>query len=513
MMSVMDEVKIALHGVWQRRWLAMAVAWGLCLLGWLLVSLVPNSYESRARILIDLNDVLPDATTDVLGQRQRLEELRQTIASARALEQVALTSGMIDRGADDRTRADAVARLQEAVEVNATQDNIFELVATIGAGGRSDSDSAQLSTRVVEAIITVFRDEQIRGGSASAQQNVRFLDTQIAEVERRMREAEAARAAFEARNFGLLPGAGSATSRIDAARAEMAQIDTQLIAAQSTLGAINAQLSATPPTISVPGIGSTGASVARQQLASAQTELANMRARGLTDVHPDVMALNAQIAALRSQVAREPSGAASGSSSPNPAYAGLQMQRAERQGQVTALQSRRGQLQAEISAITSRRTQEPAIAAEYDRLNRDYNVQKDQYDRLVTQRESQRLRGAAESNADAVRIDVIDPPTRPRLPVSPNRPLLLLAVLFAGLGGGLAAAFAVSQIQTTYPTAQRLAQASGLPVIGSVTEILTDELRAGRRVKLKRFAMAGGGLAALCLVLLAVEFVQRGMVG
>jgi len=230
-----------------------------------------------------------------------------------------------------------------------------------------------------------------------------------------------------------------------------------------------------------------------------------MRARGLTAAHPDVIAITAQIATLRAQVAREPA-TGGGGGSQNPAYAGLVGQRA-------ALSARKGQLAAEIAQINSSRIQEPAVAAEYDRLNRDYTVLKDQYDRLVARREQVRLVGAAESNADAVRIQVLDPPSTPSLPTKPNKPLLLLAVLFAGLGGGAAAAFALSQLQTTYPTAERLARASGLPVLGSVTEILTDELRNSRMLKLKRFAMAGGALAALCMLLLTVEFVQRGSVG
>ncbi|MFM6854732.1 MAG: GNVR domain-containing protein, partial [Sphingopyxis sp.] len=320
-------------------------------------------------------------------------------------------------------------------------------------------------------------------------------------------------AGFEARNLGLLPGAGSPSMRIESARAELSQIETQLAGAQSGLAAANAQLGATPATINVPGMSAVGGGVARQQLASAQAELSGMRARGLTESHPDVIALQAQIAALRAQASREPTGVSGGSSSPNPAYSSLQSMRAERQAQVTALLTRRGQLQAEMGQISATQTQQPAVAAEYDRLNRDYNMIKDQYDRLSARREQVRLRGAGETMGDAVRVEVLDRPTSPTAPAKPNKPLLLFAVLFAGLGGGIAAAFAMSQVQTTYPTAARLSRASGLPVIGSVTEILTDDLKASRRARMGRLALAGGGLAALCVVLLVVEIVQRGTVG
>ncbi len=50
MNNIYDELRAALHSIWHRRWLALAVAWGVCLVGWLIVALVPNTYESHARL-------------------------------------------------------------------------------------------------------------------------------------------------------------------------------------------------------------------------------------------------------------------------------------------------------------------------------------------------------------------------------------------------------------------------------------------------------------------------------
>lgn len=58
MTSLFEELLSALHSVWHRRWLALAVAWGVCMLGWLVVALIPNAYESRARIFVQLDDAL-----------------------------------------------------------------------------------------------------------------------------------------------------------------------------------------------------------------------------------------------------------------------------------------------------------------------------------------------------------------------------------------------------------------------------------------------------------------------
>ena len=514
MNGLYDELRVALHGIWTRRWLALAVAWGVCLVGWVVVATIPNTYESRARLLVDINNILPDASgVSPYADRRQIDEIRQTLTSARNLEKVAITTGLVPAGSTERDRTDAVAMLQKSIRVVPQQDNIFELVSAISVSGLSDAENAKLASGVVDSLITVFRDEQLRGGRASSRQGIRFLDSQLAERQTALREAEARRAAFEAQNIGVIPGAGGGAGfRIDTARSELAQVEAQIAAAQGALSAAQSQLAATPSSITVPGLASAGGGVARQQLAGAQAELSAMRARGLTDAHPDVIALRSQIGSLQAQAAREPTGGTAASTTQNPAYAQLVAMRAERAATLSALQQRRGQLQAEVAAATARQLQAPGATAEYERLNSDYTVLKDQYDRLLAQREQLKLRGDVETETDTVRVELIDPPSRPRSPVSPNRPLLLTLVLLAGLGAGIAAAFFATQVQSTYATADRLARASGLPVLGSITEVLTPARSLLRRRKLVWLAGGSGALVAMFLILLTVEYVQRGMV-
>ena len=60
MNTVLTELRIAAYGAWQRRWMALAIAWGVAMLGWLAVAMFPNSYESKARIFVQLDDVLAE---------------------------------------------------------------------------------------------------------------------------------------------------------------------------------------------------------------------------------------------------------------------------------------------------------------------------------------------------------------------------------------------------------------------------------------------------------------------
>lgn len=496
MNSLYDEFRIAVHSVWNRRWLALAVAWGVCLAGWLVVAMIPNKYESKALIQVRVLQMLPDQTGMAQqDQRKNIQDLGQTLTSSPNLAKVVRGTDLGSTIATDRELAGKVEGLRANIEVKPEQDGFFAITVKQASG--------KLARDVVQKLIDVAEDDNIAGDRKATGQTLRFLNSQIEARGKQLQEAEAKRVAYETQNLGLLPGVGSVSQRMEASRAELSQIDSQLIQARSALAALNGQLAGTPQTLAGGSFGGGAPSA----LAQAQGELASMRARGFTDSHPDVVAAKNQIAALRSQGG----GAAGGYRTPNPAYSSLQSMRAEREATVTALSARKSALQADMAALAAKQTAEPGVAAEYQRINRDYEALKEQYDKLLVNRDQISLRGAADTQTDSVQFRVVKEPSFSNVPAVPNRPLLLAAVLIAGVGAGIGAAFALGHLQTSFPTAAKLERASGLPVIGSISQMLTGEEREQRKQKMKLFYGASAGLVAVCAVLLVAEFVQRGL--
>ncbi len=504
MTNIYEEVRIALYGIWHRRWLALAIAWGVCLLGWLVVATVPNSYESKARIFVQIDDVLSDQI-GIGGDRKRdIERVRQTLTSSVNLEKVVRATRLGDKVTSDKQMESTVLGLAKNIKVVSQQDNLFEISASSGSGGFTDTENAKLAQDIVQKMIDIFREENLAGGRGEMTDTLAFMDQQLADRQKDLESAEQKRQEFESKNATMMPGSGGLTGKIEGARSELRGVESDLLAAQSAVASISGQLSGTPPTIMVPG----AQGGAKGSLAQAQSDLGSMRARGLTDSHPDVIALKAQIASLSRAASSEggPSGA------PNPAYSSLQSLKADREASLIALQSRKASLQQEISQFTAQQYGEPAIAAEASRINRDYDVLKENYDKLLRDREQLRLRGQVESERDAVKFEVIDPPTTPRSPAAPDRPMLLMLVLIVGVGAGCGAAFAVGQLRSTYSTTGQLERATGMQVLGSVSLTMTRTARSLYWKHLKWFAGATAGLALVLVLLLAVEYMKRGMV-
>ena len=504
MQEVFDELRSALHTVWNRRWLALAVAWGVCILGWLAVAFIPNSYESRARIYVELEDVLSEQLEISGDGQQAITKVRQTLVSAVNLERVVRSTKLGDKVATDSEMQSAVQSLTENILVESEQDNLFEITATVGKSNLSDAENAALAKDVVQNLIDIFRESNIAGNRGDVADTIAFLDQQLDERKSELEAAEQRRLNFEAQHPDLIGGTGTVTGRLQTMRTEMRGIDADIAAAQSALAAINGQLASTPRSIMTAESGG-----ARGALIQAQSQLAAMRARGLTDSHPDVQAQRRQVESLREQAANEPAGA---SGAPNPAYTSLMSIRAERQANVQALQARKAALQSDISALIAAQADEPAVAAEANRISRDYEVLKDKYDELLKNREEMRLRGQVETERSAFQFDVIDPPTAPRNPAAPNRPLLLLGVLIVGLGIGAGVAFVMGQLKSSFTTADKLERMVDLPVIGTISRSMTDAARAREKLRLKQFLAGVGGLGAVCFLLLVVEIVQVGSV-
>jgi protein tyrosine kinase modulator len=503
-----EQVRIALHQIWRRRWTAMAVAWGVAVLGWLVIALIPNSYEAKAKLFVQMQSILPTQVGITPEERQnQLLRLKQTLTSNENLVRVVRRTDLNSLVASESDLSSVVSALRLRIQIVAQPDGMIDITARSNISGFSNGQNARTAAATVQGLIDLFIEQNLSGDRRETGQSLQFLDEELRRRERALQEAEQRRMEFEQRFMGLLPGEGSIIQRMSAARAELSNIEQQVVAAQGAVNAMRGQLAATPQ--SLPGMAE-APSTAAGQVAGLEAQLNQNLARGWTDNHPDIVALRQQIARLRPYAAAERRGGSPGMS--NPAYVSLRGMLAEREAQLNAALTRRNQLQSDLAQLSSRQATEPGLAAEQTRLTRDYDVLKQQYDQLLANREQVRLRSDVQTRTTPLTVQVVEPPSVPSVPAAPNRPIFLTLILFLAAGAGIAAAFVAGQLQTTFPTQNRLAAVTGLPVLGTVSEVVTAPERARRRQRLVWLGGAGAALAASYAILILVEFWQRSTV-
>ncbi len=507
MNEVFEDIRAALYSAWARKWLVLGVAWGVCLAGWLVVAMIPNSYESKAKIFVQLDDILSRQTGIVGSDKADIQRVRQTLASASTLEKVIRSTKLGDGITTPQQMEREIGALATSVAVKSEEDNLFEINASIGKGHLSDAENARLAQDVVQKLLDIFREENIAGNRGEVADAVAVLDQQLQDRARELEAAEAKLTAFEAEHPDLAGGSGAISTRLQGTRSELRGVEADIAAAQSALAAINGQIAGTPAVL--PGTAGSNPDTAAGAYAAAQSQVAQLRARGLTSNHPDMQAAVKQLELLRQQAGRDGGGAGG---IPNPAHSSLVSIRAERQANLQALLARKAALQADVSMSMADQASSPALAAEAQRIGRDYEVLKKKYDELLQDREELQLRSNLESERSSFRFDIIDAPALPLKPAAPNRPLLLFGVLLAGIGAGVGTAFAMTQLKSTFATSAGLERALGLPVLGAISRSLTPSQRALEARRNKRFAAGSAALVGVLASLLVIELVQVGSV-
>jgi polysaccharide chain length determinant protein (PEP-CTERM system associated) len=292
-----------------------------------------------------------------------------------------------------------------------------------------------------------------------------FVAQQLASYEVQLRQAERRRAEFQARYIDLLPSdANGGISRLEAARSRLKQVQGELQDARMRRELTQKQLDAAPPTLTAAQVSGGGGNPA---LAAAQRNLAELRTR-FTEQHPDVVAARAAL----SVAARTGGGGGSPgvSSAPrsNPLYEELKVRLVDVDAQIASLQRQEKSGKEEVERLDEVARAEPEIQAQFMNLDRDYTVLRRNYEELLARRESIQIAGAARTNSDRVRLEVVDPPSLPVRPASPNRPLLFTGVLVAGLGAGALVALLMVQLDQGFHTVNDLRRL-GLPVLGGVS--------------------------------------------
>ena len=152
----------------------------------------------------------------------------------------------------------------------------------------------------------------------------------------------------------------------------------------------------------------------------------------------------------------------------------------------------------------------PKIDTEWTQLNRDYNIQKGQYDALVQRRETANLSGKLE-DAGVAEFRIIDPPRVTPAPVAPNRLALVGILVVVSLAAGLAASFLISQIRPTFHDGRVLREVAGRPLLGMVSMIVGPEIRLKRRRSALLFVGGMSGLmASYALAFVIIALAARG---
>ncbi|ADE16293.1 polysaccharide chain length determinant protein, PEP-CTERM locus subfamily [Nitrosococcus halophilus Nc 4] len=497
-------------GVWRYRWYAILVAWVVVIAGWAYVAQMPDRYESSARVYVDTDSLLRPLLKGLAIQpnvEQRLRIMTQTLLSRPNLEEVMRQTDMDLSVATAEKKENLLNRLEEHISIKGgRRDNLYTIAY--------EGSDPRLAQRVVRSLLNIFVESTMGASRRDTNTAQQFIDQQIKEYEKLLRSAEKELMDFKRKHVGLMPNEqGDYYQRLQTALDSLQGARTELSIAIDRRDALKRQLKGEEPVFGF-GTGtlqtydgeSSGPVAARIQ--SLQEKLDEVLLK-YTDKHPEVAALKETIAMLREQKTHQsplpsnPQEQAEGSDEMGGVDAGgdfyhqqMQIALAEAEADVASRKARVTALEQNVKELRELVDTIPKVEAELAQLNRDYGVYKSNYEQLLVRRESAKIGEKVEESPDNVKFRIVDPPTQPLLPSGPDRFLLITLVLLAAGGVGVAFAFLLSQLKPAFYTRRDLEDITGLPVLGSVSMVLSGRILWKRRLNLISFFLALGLLIA-----------------
>ncbi|MDP1928360.1 MAG: GNVR domain-containing protein [Thiobacillus sp.] len=492
--QVLQQILGYAKAAWQRRWWGVAVAWLACIVGWTWVMMIPDRYEASARVYVDTQTLLKPLLQGLTAEpnvEQQIKLMTRQLVSRPTLEKVArMTDLDVKAKTPEQTEAMLNGLAGKIAIGNAGQENLYTI--------SYQDANADLAKKVVQSLLTIFVETSLGKTRQDISSSQRFIEEQLQQYQQKLTDAENALKEFKQKHIGMMPGQGGDYY------AKLAEASTQLRQAQldqqeaiNRRNQLKQQLADEEPELVAAAAATTDGEI-DSRIQALQKQMDQLRLQ-YTDMHPDIQASKRLVEKLEAQkkidlAARKADPA--GSKIQNPVYQQLTIAIAEADATVASLQARVSEYQRRYGELRSASNMVPQVEQEYTQLTRDYDVYRQNYDALLKRRESVTMSGEVESKTDTVDFRVIDPPFVPSRPAWPNRPMLLSLVTLGGLGAGVVVAFLLSQLRRTVTDRRVLRELTGLPLLGAVSRVETDETRRRKRKGLLTYLAALGGLVA-----------------
>ena len=481
------------RAMWRRRWIGIAVAWVVAIVGAVGLTSVRDRFEASARVYVDTKTVLRPLLRDLAVEpdlEQTVGLLARPLITRPNIELLIQRAKLDTQGMSPLERDRMIESLSREIKVASSgRDNVFNF---------SFRDTSPERARlVVQNLVSLFLETDSGTKRRDAEGARDFIDEQIKNYEVRLAEAENRLKDFKLRNLGVTDTSGKDYfARMSALTEEMGKLSVELRASEQSRDALRRELNGETASL-VPDDPALLTSASPVQVSEFDTRLDAQRKqldellRRYTEQHPDVIATRRLIARLEEDKQREletrrkiaeskPARHATGGGG-NPMQQQINLALAEAEANVASLRVRAGDMQARLSQLRASASRVPQIEAEMAQLNRDYEVIRTTYQTMVSRRE----KAALSEDVDARRstqFRVIDPPRTAPQPVFPNRVAFASLIVLVALLAGVAATFLMVQLLPTFDNSRLLRNTTQRPALGSVSMLVNaGTVRRARR--------------------------------
>lgn len=506
----MSETIEWVRAVWHRRkWLAVLAFVVPMVVGVTVVMVMPNVYRATATVLVERQQIPENLVSPTVTSalETRLRTINQEVLSRPRLEALRNQFGLYpDRDGKYFSIDQIVERMRNDIQFDLKGVDVRgQAQATVAFTLSYLGAVPETVAKVANTLASFYIEENLKARGRQASGTAEFLRSQLAETKQRLDAQERHVSEFKRRYLGELPQQMEA----NLATLERLQMQLRLTAdaqtrAQERRSVLLAQLTEAQ---AVAPAGTPEATPAR--LARLKQDLTEMRTR-YSDKYPDVVALEAEIAALTRELEEARQGGKPSREAPvveSPLVTRVKTSLGEVDVELKALKAEEARLRGTITAYQQRVEKIPQREQEFKDLSRDYEATREFYQSLLKRHDEAQIAESMEQRQKSESFRIIEPATVPTRPVT-SRSRLILIVTVLSVAAAAAAMLITEQLDTSFHTVEQVRNHTSVPLLVSIPQIVTDSDVAARRSRV-RLATVAAGLGLVMLIAISY-FVAHG---
>ena len=469
----LDYVSLVRRRKW---WLIIPAV--VCVVGSVLLAyFLPRVYRSAATITAASPSVSADLLKQAgpLSREDRVRAISQQLLNRSVLEQVVREERLAPNGDVNA----AVDRLLQPNRIKVEPTQLLKQVAS--RDGPTPLDAFLLSyggatppeaQRVTDTLARVFVEASSRSREALAEDTSAFVNAQLSASRRRLDAIEERLRKAKEAYMGRLPEQTQSNLSMVAGMSQ--QLESTAIALrgeQDRLSMIERQVESMQQgagDIVLPG----RTTVTNVQLRVMQLEQELVTARNIyTEKHPEIQRLQEALAAAKREATAEQERPESDRLKLDPGYRQLLADRERSRLRIRDLERAEAQMRAQVSSYQARIESAPMVEQQLASVQREYDLEKQQYKELTGKLHSAELAENIERRRGGEQFQILYGAYLPRDPESPNVLRVLLVGFALGIGLGGAAAVGREYLDRSVHDVRGLQAEFDVPVLGEIPRI------------------------------------------
>lgn len=538
----------------RRKKIALTIFFVILFISVVVALLLPPIYQSSATIMIEGQQIPEEyvKSTITTYAKDRLEFITQQLITNSRLKEIIKELNLYPNLTDKDELKKVIEEIKEGIQIQPISykegNKTFTVAFTLACEGK-DPETVH---KIAEALTNMYLEEEMKAREQLVTVTTDFLEKELETFKKQVQFHEKQISHYKAKHVGEMPeNLPMNINNYHRLERELENINDRVRSLEERKIYLRGQLANIEPLKPVQTQQGKIISNPKERLKGLRLDLIHMQSR-LSELHPDVRKLKAEIKKLEAQVGETDEAVEKvkllsqkkaqlaelrGRFSPqhpdiktltkeigilskqvdellteknimeiseeqpdNPAYINIMSQIMAADVEIKSQREKEKRIQQELEELQTILSNAPMIEKEYKELTLDYTNAKAKYNEILNKLLSAQVAQQMEYQQKGEKFTLLQPPGLPSEPYKPNR--LIIMLLGIVLAGGTAILVAAVQegMDHSLKNVDELTDLTGVPVLSSISMVVTREERQAKRRKRTAYALGTAGILLIAFV-------------